>query len=107
STRCHGDPAMSFARFAAAFRRAEAFSSPRPTSARRGFTLVELLVVMTIITILASLLLPAVLSARNSARRTQSVNNLRQIALAMHNYHESQGFFPGNGGGAWGSMGDY
>jgi prepilin-type N-terminal cleavage/methylation domain-containing protein/prepilin-type processing-associated H-X9-DG protein len=66
---------------------------------RRGFTLIELLVVITIIAVLIALLLPAVQAAREAARRAQCVNNLKQIALAAHNYESSTGSFPfGNRG---------
>jgi prepilin-type N-terminal cleavage/methylation domain-containing protein/prepilin-type processing-associated H-X9-DG protein len=62
--------------------------------AGRGFTLIELLVVFAIIGVLVGLLLPAVQAAREAARRAQCVNNLKQIGVALHNYHESRATFP-------------
>jgi len=70
------------------------------SSKRQGFTLIELLVVIAIIAVLIALLLPAVQAAREAARRAQCVNNLKQIGLAMHNYHQINGTFPmGSGSG--------
>ncbi len=63
-------------------------------SQKRGFTLIELLVVIAIIAILIALLLPAVQQAREAARRSACKNNLKQIGLALHNYHDAHRIFP-------------
>ena len=60
----------------------------------RGFTLIELLVVIAIIAVLIALLLPAVQQAREAARRTQCRNNMHQLGLALHNYHDTHNCFP-------------
>lgn len=74
---------------------------------RPGFTLIELLVVIAIIAILIALLLPAVQQAREAARRSQCKNNLKQVAIGLHNYHDLHGVFPfgwDQRGASWSAM---
>ena len=74
-------------------KKARFWSSLQPV---RAFTLIELLVVIAIIAILIALLLPAVQQAREAARRSQCKNNLKQLATAIHTYHEMAKMFPSN-----------
>ena len=76
-----------------------------PARKNRGFTLIELLVVIAIIAILVALLLPAVQQAREAARQSQCKNNLKQLGVAMHNYHDINNSLPIGVHAMWGSRG--
>ncbi len=78
-----------------------AFDDPPPSRGFDAFTLVELLVVVAIIGVLIGLLLPAVQAAREAGRRSACANNIKQLGIALHNYHDANKSLPyGRGGGA-------
>src|ERR1700733_7776704 len=87
----------SLIRFVVFFRKRSHIMRNSPSRGTKGFTLIELLVVIAIIAILIALLVPAVQKVREAAARTQSTNNLKQMALACNNFHDANKRLPFNG----------
>jgi prepilin-type N-terminal cleavage/methylation domain-containing protein/prepilin-type processing-associated H-X9-DG protein len=105
--RVHSVIGLSFFPFDFSFEGVRPMSAHvRRRSVRLGFTLIELLVVIAIIAVLVALLLPAVQQAREAARRSQCKNQLKQLGVALHNYHDTYKIFPSASGGTTGNSGN-